>query len=163
MKTTTQATDCTDCNGHGAYGYEDAPGCYSYEGLCRSCKGEGTVVEEVESCDGCKKPTSPDLLQAYGPDACPQWFCRPCMQVAMKTIALSESPAFVEPRGGFHGDFKSTAEMPAVTNEQLMAALKTSARVEAPASRKTSPGSDLKRTMEDKAFDVNQFMLAVAS
>lgn len=158
---TTETTNCTDCNGHGCYGYEDAPGCTTWEGLCPSCKGEGAVVEEIAACDGCKKSMSPDLLEAYGPDACPQWFCRPCLKVAMKTIARSEMPAFVEPRGGFHGDFKKTVETPAVTDEQLMAAFKTSARVENPAPRKSSAAADLKRTMEDKAFDLSQ-LLAVA-
>ena len=39
---------CKDCNGYGAEGFEDRPGCYVWVGECRTCRGTGRVVVEGE-------------------------------------------------------------------------------------------------------------------
>lgn len=161
---TNRTTKCTDCNGYGRLGFESAPGCTTWDGPCKSCNGKGKLVEQVESCDGCKQLTNVDSLRAFGTEEATKWLCPRCMQKALKTIALSETPIF-------HSDFRSTVESPVLSDEQLLSALRAAghyfkpepARAEEPIARTSSPGGDLKRTMEDKAFDVNQFVFGVAS
>lgn len=89
---TTIMSDCGRCEGRGAFGHEDAPGCYSHSDVCRTCKGSGVVESDVEPCGECAALTAPGAL-TWSPDA--RWRCPKCQVRREMKVVAGERPAYV--------------------------------------------------------------------
>lgn len=109
----SQTQECKRCRGVGAFGYEDAPGCYAHEGECRFCQGTGEVIEDVEPCGECSALVSPDAL-TWAADG--RWRCPGCHVRIITKIHAGEHPAYREPSE----DMRRTVEMPAVSMRELV-------------------------------------------
>lgn len=89
---TTMTSECGRCEGRGAFGHEDAPGCYSHSDVCRACKGSGMVESEVEPCDECARLVDPGAL-TWSLDA--RWRCPHCQVRREIKIVAAEHPAYL--------------------------------------------------------------------